>query len=175
MSSRNLTTLALLLLVGGPLLAIGGAASPDKADKAPSADEARTRARLLHETIHATLHYVHHEYYREDEGLTIPAATMSRVFREVAERQKVQLRWLAVDGEAMNADHKPRDEFERQAAAAIAAGKQEFERIDKDVYRLAAPITLTSDCLKCHIPNRKSSEDRSAGLVVSIPLGESSP
>ena len=162
--------LALLLIVAGlPLLIVQGAET-EAAKPAASAEEARGRAKLLHETVHATLQYVHHEYYREDEGLTIPAATLQRVFQELAERQKVELRWLAVDGQAMNADHKPRDEFEKQAAAAIAAGKGEFEQTNGGNYRRAAAITLTSECLKCHLPNRKSNEDRSAGLIVTIPL-----
>ena len=76
--------------------------------------------------MHATLQVVHHAYFREDDKTPIPAATLKLVFREMAERQKVELRWLAVDGQAMNADHKPRDEFEKQAAAAIAAPKMSF-------------------------------------------------
>jgi hypothetical protein len=166
------------LRVGGTLLGTAifaatlRAEAPTVTAPAASADEARSRARLLHETVHATLHYVHHEYYREDEGLAIPAETLRRVFREVAERQKVELRWLAVDGQAMNTDHKPRDEFERQAAAAIAAGKGEFEQTAEGKYRRAAAITLTSECLKCHLPNRKSNMNRSAGLIVTIPLSQ---
>ena len=41
--------------------------------------EARGQARLLHEAMHATLHFVHRAYYREDEGLPIPAATLDKV------------------------------------------------------------------------------------------------
>jgi len=148
------------------------AEAPTPATAPTSESEARGRARLLHETVHATLQYVHHEYYREDEGLAIPAETLKRMFREVAERQKVELRWLAVDGQAMNADHKPRNDFEKQAAAAIGAGKEEFEQTTDGKYRRAAAITLTSECLKCHLPNRKSNEDRSAGLIVTIPLAQ---
>ena len=34
----------------------------------------------------------------------------------------------------------------------------------------AAPITLTNHCLKCHVPDRKSTEDRTAGLIISMPV-----
>ncbi len=163
---RHLST-ALVLVASCPLLVMS--AEPTKAaPRTIAIDEARDRARLLHEMVHATLHYVHHEYYREDEGLTIPAETLKRMFREVAERQKVELRWLAVQGEAMNVDHKPRDEFERKAAAAIDEGKEEFEQLDQGVYRRAAPVALTAECIKCHVPNRKSTEVRFAGLIVRI-------
>lgn len=149
-------------------------APDEQASTAPAAsvDEARARARLLHETLHATLHAVHHHYYREDEGLPIPAATLDKVFGQIARRQNVQLHWLAVDGQAMNTDNVARDDFERAAVKAIASGKLEHESIDGKTYRLAGAITLTGDCLKCHIPNRTSTEDRAAGLVIGIPLRE---
>lgn len=146
------------------------AASPDEKPSPVSEDEARSRARLLHETIHATLQIVHHEYYREDEALKIPAATLKQVFRELDKRHHVQLHWLAVNAQAMNVDHKPRDEFEQQAVKTLASGKSEYEQIDPGVYRLASTITLTSDCLKCHAPNRTSNQDKAAALVISIPL-----
>lgn len=143
---------------------------PAPARPRPTESEARQRAQLLHETMHATLQIVHHEYYREDEGLTIPAATLNRVFREVATRQGVELRWLAVQGEPMNTDHKARNEFERKAAAALAAGQEEYESSAGGTYRRAATITLTSECLKCHAPSRTSNKPLAAGLIISMPI-----
>jgi hypothetical protein len=140
-----------------------GAASPPATER-----EARGRAELLHETIHVALQVVHHEYYREDEALTIPAAALQPVFREVAQRQKVELRWLAVNAQAMNDDHKPRDEFERQAVAALAAGRDAYEQVEEGRYRRASTITLASDCLKCHAPNRTSNKPLAAALVVGM-------
>jgi hypothetical protein len=140
------------------------------AEPRPTAAEAEARAELLHETIHAVLHVVHHQYYREDEGLAIPAATLKKVFGELAERKHVELRWLAVDGEAMNSDHAARTEFERKAVAALAAGKGRYVEAEGDVLRHAGAIRLTSECLKCHAPRRTSTEDRTAGLVISLPF-----
>ena len=136
----------------------------------PTVEEARRQAALLHETMHGTLQVVHHEYYREDEGLTIPAATLKEVFAELAKRQKVELRWLAVDGQAMNVDHVAKSDFEKEAVQALASGKATHEGIGENVFRYAGAITLTSDCLKCHLPNRTSNKDRTAGLVVEIPV-----
>jgi hypothetical protein len=138
----------------------------------PDRVEARGRAKLLHETIHATLQIVHHRYFREDEGIPVPAFTLKSVFAELATEQKVKLRWLVVNAQAMSVDHEPQDEFERQAAKALADGQPDFELVDQGVYRHVAAITLKSECLKCHLPNRKSTEPRLAGLVISMPIEE---
>jgi len=137
---------------------------------APSLAEARARAELLHETLHSTLHVVHRDFYREDDGLPIPAASMTRVFRHLEEEQGVVLRWLVVEGEAMNVDHQARNDFERAAVKSIQAEQKPYESTEGGVYRRAAAITLRSECLKCHVPNRKSLEDRFAGLIISMPF-----
>jgi len=42
--------------------------------------ESRERAEMLHEIVNHTLLAVHDNYYREDEGIIIPATTLRRVF-----------------------------------------------------------------------------------------------
>lgn len=146
-------------------------AGEERVDRAvPTAAEARARAELLHETLHATLQAVHHAYFRPDDGSPIPAATLREVFRELSQRQKVQLRWLAVNAQAMNVDHQPRDDFEKAAAQAIAAGQDSYEQADRGTYRRAGLITLGSECLKCHLPNRTSNKSRAAALVITLPV-----
>ena len=172
---KHLSYLLLMALIAGTLHAdevTNAKTSEEVAGIAPSTDEARSRARLLHETIHASLQIVHQEYYREGESLKIPAATMRQVFREVSERQNIQLRWLVVDAQAMNADHKPQNDFEKQAAEALAAGKSSHEQVEGATYRHVGRIALTSDCLKCHAPNRTSNKERVAGLIITIPLAQ---
>ena len=95
---------------------------------------------------------------------------MKEVFADVERQQGIQLRWLAVEGQAMNTDHKPRDEFEHAAVKALAAGKPSYEHIENGEYRRVGPITLSNQCLKCHVPDRKSTEDRTAGLIIAIPV-----
>ena len=148
------------------------AGTPEIADaiSQPTAAEARERAKLLHETIHAVLHVVHHEYYREDEGSAIPAAPLKKVFRELADRKQVDVRWLAVNATAMNLDHVPQNDFERRAFDAIASGKGEYEEAKQGTYRRAAAITLSSECLKCHAPTRSDTKDRVAGLIIAMPM-----
>jgi hypothetical protein len=170
----NKTTPTIFLALCGAAICGQASLADKKVDETtrtpPSVEEARARAELLHETIHATLRQVHRDFYREDEGLPIPAASLSKVFRVLEEEQGVTLRWLAVDGEAMNVDHKARDDFERGAVTSIQDGQKVHESTEGGTYRRAAAITLTGECLKCHIPNRKSTENRSAGLIVSMRL-----
>lgn len=138
----------------------------------PSLREARRQAATLHTAMHAALQVVHHRYYREDQGLPIPASILKEVFTEMEDEQQIKLRWLVVEGQAMNTDHKPQDAFEKEAVEALKSGKQEFERSENGVYRRAGAITLTSHCLKCHVPDRKNTKNRTAGLLISIPVKE---
>lgn len=169
--------IAILAVLG--LTAFGsGATPPAEPSKGaasvsrPTVDEARERAKLLHGTIHDTLQIVHSRYYREDQGLPIPAATLKLVFERMAERNDVELRWLAVDAKAMNLDHKPQDDFEKKAVQALISGEEEYELAEDDVYRHVGVITLSSECLKCHMPGRTSNKSRAAGLVIAIPIAK---
>lgn len=138
----------------------------------PSLDEARRQAEVLHTAMHATLQAVHHHYYREDEGLPIPAVTLKDVFQDLEKEQHVKLRWLAVEGRAMNSDHKPQGSFEDEAVKALKAGNRDFESVEHGVYRRVGSITLTNQCLKCHVPDRKNTKNRTAGLIIAIAVAE---
>lgn len=135
-----------------------------------SIEAARREAQGTHAVVEAMLHAVHHHYYREGERLPLPAAVFREMFGKLAEERGVTLRWLAVEGAAMNVDHRPRDDFEREAVRVFLAGDDAFERVEPGSYRRAATIALTNQCLKCHVPDRKTLEDRSAGLVITVPL-----
>ena len=148
--------------------AVAGLAAEQPA--ATNISQARRQAEILHSTLHSSLRVIHDRYYREDEALPIPAAILGEVFKDVEAEQHVKLRWLAVEGLAMNSDHKPADEFERQAAEQLKAGKRSHEIAADGLYRRAAPITLSGHCLKCHMPDRRSTRDRVAGLIIAIPV-----
>jgi hypothetical protein len=160
----------LFVLSGTECMLVAAEPELNPTSRRPTAAEARGRAELSHEIFHGVLQVVHHQYYREDEGLAIPAATLKKVFHELANRKQVEVRWLAVNAAPMNLDHLPQNDFERKAVAALAAGNDFYERIDQDVYRRVAAITLSSECLKCHAPNRSSTKDRVAGLLISMPI-----
>jgi len=132
--------------------------------------EARTRARMLHETIHGALQVMHRDFFDPDQRLSIPSRSLEDVFKELGQSWQVSVHWLVVNAEAMNVDNEPRDDFEREAAKQLASGKPEYAVKDGNVYRFAGAIRLASQCLKCHAPRRTSTEDRVAGLVISMPL-----
>jgi hypothetical protein len=117
--------------------------------------------------MHSTLRVTHDRYYVEDEGLPIPAAVLKEVFADIKDTQNITLRWLAVEGKAMNTDHKAQDTFEKDA---VKAGKKVYEQTAEGVYRRAGVITLENHCLKCHVPDRRSTRDRTAGLLILIPV-----
>ena len=134
--------------------------------------EARARARLLHETIHGALQVMHRDFFDEEESHSIPSASLEDVFSELSKSYDVDAQWLIVDTDVVNVDHQPKDEFERKAAKELARGKPYFESAEKDRYRYAGPIRLASQCLKCHVKNRTKLDDRTAGLLISMPLGK---
>ena len=112
---RTCAYAALAVLLGGECELRAAEPTSKVAAPRPTATEARGRAELLHETFHGVLQVVHHQYYREDEGLAIPAATLKKVFHELANRKQVEVRWLAVNAAPMNLDHLPQNDFERKA------------------------------------------------------------
>ena len=133
-------------------------------------DEARGRAKLLHETIHGTLQIMHRDFFDEDNAHAIPSSSLEDVFHELSKSHHVTLRWLNVNTDVVNVDHNPQDDFERRAVDELATGKADFEAVDEGRFRYAGRIRLASQCLKCHVKNRTSTQDRAAGLLISMPI-----
>jgi len=125
---------------------------------------------ILHETIHGTLQVVHRDFFLEDESRVIPSASMEDVFHELEESYDIRLKWLVVETDVINVDHKPEDTFEKAAVKALSDRKPYLDEVEKDTYRFAGPIRLASQCLKCHVRNRKDTRDRTAGLVITMPI-----
>lgn len=135
-----------------------------------TADEARVRARILHETIHGSLQVMHRDLFREDESIAIPSHSLEDVFKELERGYGIKVRWLAVNAKAMNIDNEAKTEFEKQAVKVLSEGKPEYEQIKDNRFQYAGSIRLASQCLKCHLPRRTSNKDRLAGLVISMSL-----
>ncbi len=135
-----------------------------------SQEEAKARAVLLHEAFRGVLQVMHRDFFDPGDRNRIPSASLEDVFDEMAKTHGVQIRWIGVNAKTMNIDHEARDDFEKKAVEAIAGGKKMFESVEGDRYRRAGAIILHNACLKCHVPDRKSLEDRAAGLVISMPF-----
>jgi hypothetical protein len=152
------------------LLAGTLAAEPDPADVATSVGEARARARLLHETISGVLQIMHRDFFRKEDRTRIPSASMEDVFRVLEEEKGVKVRWLGVNAETLDEEHLPQNAFEEEVVTLFSRGAAEHERAEPGKFRYAGAIQLHNSCLKCHVPNRTSLEDRVAALVVTVPV-----
>lgn len=135
-------------------------------------EEARARATLLHETIRGSLQVMHRDFFDEEDTHAIPSRSLEDVFEELSKSYDVRVKWLIVDTDVVNVDHQPEGEFEKQAATDLAEGRPRVESLEGDRYRYAGPIRLASQCLKCHVQNRTSTEDRTAGLLISMPFSK---
>lgn len=134
---------------------------------------AKDRAKLMHEIYSATLDSMHHHFFRRDRAV-LPARAMEDVFDEIDRQTKIQTRWIAVNTPAMSIHHEPETAFETKAAAAIAAGKPEYESVEKGVYYRASPIPLGAGCIGCHTRLAPTTDKtpRFAGLVIAIPVND---
>ena len=167
-----------LIASTGIVLAImfASAGADDSNDTSPgvapatSVEEARARARILHEAFHGALQVMHRDFFDEDDARVLPSGSLEDVFEALQHSYDIQVRWLAVNAKAMNIDHEANSDFEKQAVAALASGKKEYELVTTNEYLHAGTIRLASQCLKCHLPQRTSTADRAAGLSIRMPL-----
>ncbi len=151
----------------------GSATTPD--DGRISVAAARERANIMRDIYRATLHVMHERYFHNDRAI-VPARAMEDVFGEIKRSTNAEARWISASLEPMSVDHKPKTDFEKQAAAAIASGKPEVEVVEDGFYRQASAIRLTSGCVNCHqgFFRNTSTSPKFAGLVISVPVtGES--
>lgn len=148
----------------------GGEAGDRSIALPTSVDEARARSQLLHETMRGALQVMHRDFFDDESPLAIPSASLDDVFAELRKSHQVEIGWLNVETDVLNVDHSPDDPFETQAAEALAGGKTEFEAIEGTKFRYAGAIRLSSQCLKCHVKIRTSTQARTAGLVIRMPI-----
>ncbi|KAF0172140.1 MAG: signal peptide protein [Limisphaerales bacterium] len=154
-----------------PVPSAGAAEPRARSGESPAVVAARERAALTHIIYATTMEMLHRHYFRRGQAV-LPARAMEDVFADVAEQTKVEGNWIAVNTKAMSLHHEPKTDFEKRAAAAIAAGQERFEIVDKDFLRIARPIPLGEGCVNCHTGMFRSppSSPRLAGLIVTVPL-----
>lgn len=133
-------------------------------------EEARSRAKLLHEMVRGTLQIMHRDFFDEENSHAIPSASLEDVFFEMGKSYDVQMKWLTVNTDLVNVEHKAKSDFEKTAVEALAAGKPMVEKVEERSYQYAGAIRLGSQCLKCHVQRRTSNEDRTAGVVITMPI-----
>jgi hypothetical protein len=158
----------------------GDAAAKRKAEAAKLLDQhrvplavARDRAKVMHDIYSATLDVMHHRYFHGDRAV-VPARALEDVFATISRDSSAEARWIAVNLQAMNIDHEPETDFEKQAAREIAAGKAELEVVEGGYYRRAGEIPLAGGCVSCHAGFFRDATKTSkfAGLVISVPISD---
>jgi hypothetical protein len=147
-------------------------AKPDD-DRPLSVDEARARAKLLHNVYSSTLDVMHHRYFRSDHAV-LPARAMEDVFSDMEKQSNIQARWISVNTTAMSIQHEPANAFEKKAASVLASGKSECEQVEGGFLIRATPIPLKGGCVGCHMKPSPTPDKtpRFAGLVIRIPVKE---
>jgi hypothetical protein len=146
-------------------------AEETNADLGPATiGEARGRARLLHEVLRGSLQVMHRDFFDDENPPAIPSASLEDVFAELEQSHQVKVKWLTVETDVLNVDHEPQGAFETAAARALAEGKEMYEASADGEFRFAGRIRLGSQCLKCHVKSRTSTEARTAGIVITMPL-----
>ena len=125
----------------------------------------------MHDISAGTRDTMHHHFFRAERSV-LPARAMEDVFAEVNRQSKIQARWIPVTAKAIRVHHEPKSEFEKQAARAIAAGKEDFEMVEDGLYHRAGAIPLGSGCVNCHTGffSRAPQTQRFSGWVISVPV-----
>jgi len=139
-----------------------------------SESEAAGRARWLHEIVHGALQVMHRDFFGDgdDDGLSLPSQSLEDVFKEMSRSWSVDIRWLGGNA-TQDEEHEAEDYFERDAVKALISGKTEYSKVEGNKFRFVGAITLHNQCLKCHVPLRKSLEERVAGLSITMPIKSS--
>jgi hypothetical protein len=143
-------------------------------DEGPlSVEEARARAKLLHNVYSSTLDVMHHRYFRSDHAV-LPARAIEDVFADMEKQSNIQARWISVNTTAMSIHHEPASEFEKKAASELGSGKSDFEKVEDGFLFRATAIPLKAGCVGCHTRPSPTSDKtpRFAGLIIRIPVKE---
>lgn len=171
---QALCTLAgLTLLVACSLLRAGRAAEEPAPVRMPLA-QARQTVDLLNDAyVNAVV--VTHSTYVKDRGTPAAATMARRVFASMKAKGWPETRWLSTTGRPFNPDANPRDQFERDAVAALKAGKPRFERVERAAggahLRVVTLVPLVDQsCAMCH--TRDKVGDPIGGLAYIVPLLE---
>lgn len=121
-------------------------------------------------SLDGALQVMHRDFFRKNDSRAIPSRSLEDVFKGIAEKEGVRIRWLAAEETLMNTDHAATDDFQKKALATLSAQVGEYAAAQDGHLRFAGAIVLKNECLKCHVPHRTQLGDRFAALEITIPL-----
>jgi hypothetical protein len=152
----------------GVLASRSGAAEPETKPVKMSLEQARQTVSMLND-LYVNAVVITHATYVKDRA-TPPAATPARkVFVAMAEKGWPQTRWINTTGRPFNPDSNPKDQFEKDAVAALNKGTARYERVEGDKLRVATLIPLVDkSCQMCHTKDKVG--DPIGGLSYTVQL-----
>lgn len=159
---------AITVGVGLPAVRGGAAESKPVAPVKMSLAQARQTVDMLND-LYVNAVVITHSTYVKDRA-TPPAALPARkVFAAMTEKGWPQTRWLATTGRPFNPDANPKDQFEKDAIAALKKGQARFERQEGGNLRVATLVPLVDkSCQMCHTKDKVG--DPIGGLSYTVAL-----
>ncbi len=140
------------------------------ATEPPGVQAARQTARQLHEAFGGALQVMHRDYFRENERMKLPSKSLEDVFAEMARTHQIELRWLAVNANAMSVNHEPKSKFDKHVVSELSGDKDEYDEVEDGVLKFAGAIPLSDSCVRCHVRSRTSNDEKKAALVITVPI-----
>jgi hypothetical protein len=168
MKNRQLLAAGILATIITGTAVVGQAADAPKPQQKYSLKEARQTVDMLND-LYVTAVVGIHGTYVKDRSIPAAATVARSVFKSMAEKGWPQTRWLSTTGKPFNPDHNPKDQFEKDAAAALKTGKAKFERVENGKLRVATLVPIVDkSCLMCHTKDKVG--DPIGGLSYTVHL-----
>jgi hypothetical protein len=161
---------ALALTAGSAILAAQpGTAAETKPTTMPLAQARQTVDMLNDAYVNAVV--LTHGTYVKDRSIPAAAVVARQLFKTMAAKGWPETRWLSTTGRPFNPDSNPKDQFEKDAAAALKAGKARFERVEGDRLRVVTLVPLVDkSCQMCHTNPKDKVGDPIGGLSYTVHL-----
>jgi hypothetical protein len=176
MNRTRLAPAVLLLPAAAGLLGSAAALRAQAAEPVPvkrvamPLTQARQTVDMLND-LYVNAVVLTHGTYVKDRATPAAAVVARQVFKAMDAKGWPQTRWLNTTGRPFNPDSNPKDQFEKDAVAALKKGQARFERVENGQLRAATLIPLVDKtCQMCH--TRDKVGDPIGGLAYTIPLSE---
>ncbi len=143
----------LSLFVLGGLAAVAVAGDQGKKDD-PAVQRTRKTVRMLDDIYKTAVVLITKHYVNDESDLPAGSAAIA-LFAAIKDKGWHEVRLLDATGEPMEEANSPRDEFEKNAIAALKGGKNYYEQVvvknGRRYLRAATPLPVVmKKCTMCH-------------------------
>jgi hypothetical protein len=167
---RALIAATVLATVLSGAAVVGSQAQEAKPQVKMTLKEARQTVDMLND-LYVTAVVGIHGTYVKDKGTPAAAVVARQLFKTMEAKGWPQTRWLSNTGKPFNPDANPKDQFEKDASAALKTGKAKFERVENGKLRVATLVPIVDKtCLMCHLNNKVG--DPIGGLSYTVNLSD---